>query len=58
MANKVGGTGLGTAPEYRHDRELALLTEQAKHGQLVLFVGAGVSKGANLPDWRGLSTRV
>lgn len=30
------------------------LARLASHGQLVLFVGAGVSRGAGLPDWESL----
>ncbi len=30
------------------------LAEKAMRGDLVLFLGAGVSRGAGLPDWQGL----
>ena len=35
----------------KHARTLA---EHAKHGELVLFLGAGVSAGAGLPTWSAL----
>lgn len=39
----------------RHDEQLAqTIADHARSGSLVLFVGAGVSRDAGLPDWRGL----
>ncbi len=34
------------------------LAEQARHQDLVLFLGAGVSRGAGLPDWQQLLTEL
>lgn len=39
-------------------RALEELTEWARTGQLVLFIGAGVSIGAGLPSWDGLLTQL
>lgn len=34
------------------------LAQHALESQLVLFIGAGVSAGAGLPDWKGLLSRI
>ena len=34
-----------------HDKQLALLADQARHGSLVVFVGAGASTSVGLPSW-------
>ncbi|GMU53952.1 MAG: SIR2 family protein [Candidatus Xenobia bacterium] len=35
-----------------------LLADKARHQDLVLFLGAGVSRGVGLPDWRQLLTEL
>ena len=46
---------MSEAPIYRPDQ---LLKDAAKHGELVVFVGAGVSMLCGSPDWRGFASRV
>lgn len=40
---------------YRPDQ---LIKDAAKHGELVVFVGAGASKLCGSPDWRGFANQV
>jgi hypothetical protein len=40
---------------YRPDQ---VIKDAAKHGELVVFVGAGVSKLCGSPDWRGFADQV
>ena len=42
-------------PIYTPDQ---ILKDAAKHGELVVFVGAGVSMLCGSPDWRGFASQV
>ncbi len=43
------------APRYTPDQ---ILKDAAKHGELVVFVGAGASMLCGSPDWRGFASKV
>ena len=40
--------------EDKHRKTASALADQARNGELVLFMGAGTGIGAGLPAWRGL----
>jgi len=44
--------------EKQHYSPNQLIKEAAKHGELVVFVGAGASMLCGSPDWRGFSNQV
>ena len=51
--------GMGCWPEQMPDIEIAeTLGRKARARELVLFLGAGVSRPASLPDWEGLVKRL
>jgi hypothetical protein len=46
---------MSTSPGYRPDQ---IIKDAAKHGELVVFVGAGASMLCGSPDWRGFANAV